>query len=160
MSEVVQLLPEPDPERDAAIFKDWRTGKKSIVALARDYDLPQSHITHILDQHLPQLTPQAQFRELRKLLHDLEELRCAYHAVATKENDPEAANVAVRTAHEIAQLRQFVGGSAHNDPIQLQQVADPQRKSSPLRMHLKLAQIAHDGKIPPEEEAEIRSFYP
>jgi hypothetical protein len=84
----------------------------------------------------------------------------AAKTVATKENDPEAANVAVRTTHEIAQLRMFVGGSAHNDPIQLQQAAEPQRRGSALRMHLKLEQIAHGGKLPAEKEAEIRAMYP
>jgi hypothetical protein len=52
MSEVVQLLPESDTERDAKIFKDWRTGKKSIVALGREHGLTQSHITAILDGFL------------------------------------------------------------------------------------------------------------
>lgn len=135
MSEVVQLLPEPEPERDEKIFKDWRTGKRTIVQLARDHGLPQSQITAILDRHLPLLTPQAQVRELRHLLHDLEELRCAYHQIAIAENDPEAANVAVRTTHEIAQLRMFVGGSAHNDPIQLQRTADPQTQTGSLEAY-------------------------
>ena len=135
MSEVVQLIPEPDDARDPAIFKAWRSGKRSISQLARDYNLPQSQITAILDRYLPSLTPQAQVRELRKLLHDLEELRCAYHEIATAENDPEAANVAVRTAHEIAQLRMFVGGSAHNDPIQLQRTADPQTQTGSLEAY-------------------------
>jgi hypothetical protein len=49
MSEAVQLLPEPEPEREK-IFKDWRTGKRTIVQLARD-------------------------AQVRELLHDLEKLR-------------------------------------------------------------------------------------
>jgi hypothetical protein len=57
MSDVVQLLPEPEAERDEKIFKDWRTGKRTIVQLARDHGLPQSQITAILDRHLPLLTP-------------------------------------------------------------------------------------------------------
>ena len=64
MSEVVQLLPKPDPERDEAIFKAWRAGKKTIQQLARDYNLPQTQITAITDQYLPLLTPRAQVREL------------------------------------------------------------------------------------------------
>ena len=59
MTEAVMLLPEPDPERDAAIFKAWRTGKKSIVSLAREYNLPQTQVTAILDQFLPSLSPPA-----------------------------------------------------------------------------------------------------
>jgi hypothetical protein len=135
MSDAVVLLPEPDPERDAAIFKAWRTGKKSITVLARDYGLPQTQITYILDQFLPSLTPPAQLRELRRLLYDLEELRAAYHGIAVEENDPEAANVAIRTTHEIAQLRMFVGGSAHNDPVQLQRAADPQTQTGSLEAY-------------------------
>jgi hypothetical protein len=126
-AEVVQLLPEPDPERDEAIFKAWRKGQ-SVQKLAHDHNLPQTHVTAIIDQHLPSLTPKAQVRELRRLLHDLEELRAEFHDVAMTEHDCEAGNVAIRTAHEIAQLRQFVGGSAHNDPIQLQRAADPQQQ--------------------------------
>ena len=34
-------------------------------------------------------------------------------------NDPDAAHVAVRAANEIAQLRMFIGGGQHSDPIQL-----------------------------------------
>jgi hypothetical protein len=34
-------------------------------------------------------------------------------------NDPDAAHVAVRAAHEIAQLRMFIGGGQHSDPIRL-----------------------------------------
>jgi hypothetical protein len=138
MNDVVVLLPEPDPDREEAIFKLWKSGKASIQKLAREHNLPQSQITAILDRHLPLLTPQAQVRELRHLLHDLEELRCAYHQIAIAENDPEAANVAVRTAHEIAQLRMFVGGSAHNDPIQLQRAADPQTQTGSVEAYEKV----------------------
>jgi hypothetical protein len=131
----VVVLPElVDEERDQAIFRTWRKGT-SIPKLSREYNLPQSHVARILDQHLPQLTPPAQVRELRKLLGDLEELRVTYHDIAVKENDPEAANVAVRTTHEIAQLRMFVGGSAHNDPIQLQRTADPQTQTGSLEAY-------------------------
>jgi hypothetical protein len=148
MSDAVVLLPEPNPERDAAIFKAWRTGKKSIVSLAREYNLPQTQVTAILDQFLPSLSPPAQLRELKRLLYDLEELRQAYHGIAVEENDPEAANVAVRTAHEIAQLRMFVGGSAHNDPIQLQRTADPQTQTGSLEAYEKV--LARLPKRPPE----------
>jgi hypothetical protein len=134
MNDVIPLLPEEDEVRDAAIFKAWRKGA-SISKLAREHNLPQSHITQILDRNLPQLTPPSQVRELRRLLHDLEELRVAYHDIATAQNDPEAANVAVRTTHEIAQLRMFVGGSAHNDPIQLQRTADPQTQTGSLEAY-------------------------
>jgi hypothetical protein len=144
---VVALLPEEDEHRDAAIFKDWRKGK-SIAKLAREHGLPQSHITQILDRHLPQLTPQAQTRELRRLLHDLEELRATYHDIAMEENDPEAAHVTVRTAHEIAQLRMFVGGSAHNDPIQLQRAADPQTQTGSVEAYEKV--LARLPKRTPE----------
>src|SRR6516162_3902833 len=148
MSDAVMLLPEPDPERDAAIFKAWRTGKKSITLLAREHGLPQSQVTAILDQFLPSLTPPAQVRELRRLLYDLDELRCTYHEIAVAENDPEAANVAVRTAHEIAQLRMFVGGSAHNDPIQLQRAADPQTQTGSVEAYEKV--LARLPKRTPE----------
>jgi len=148
MNDVVQLFPEPDEERDEAIFKAWKSGKKSIQKLAREHGLPQSQITAILDRHLPLLTPQAQVRELRHLLHDLEELRCAYHQIAIAENDPEAANVAVRTTHEIAQLRMFVGGSAHNDPIQLQRTADPQTQTGSVEAYEKV--LARLPKRTPE----------
>ena len=134
MNDVIPLLPEEDEVRDAGIFKAWRKGA-SIPKLSRDFNLSQSHITQILDRNLPQLTPPAQVRELRKLLGDLEELRVTYHDIAVKENDPEAANVAVRTAHEIAQLRMFVGGSAHSDPIQLQKTADPQTQTGSLEAY-------------------------
>jgi hypothetical protein len=135
MNDVVQLFPEPDDERDAAIFKAWKSGKRTVPQLARDYNMPQTQITAIVDRCLPLLTPQAQVRELRRLLHDLEELREAYHGIAMAENDSEAANVSIRTAHEIAQLRQFVGGSAHNDPIQLQRTADPQTQTGSLEAY-------------------------
>ena len=148
MNDVVQLFPEPDEERDEAIFKAWKSGKKSIQKLAREHGLPQTQITAILDRHLPALTPPAQARELRRLLHDLEELRAVYHGIAIGENDPEAANVAVRTTHEIAQLRMFVGGSAHNDPIQLQRTADPQTQTGSLEAYEKV--LARLPKRTPE----------
>jgi hypothetical protein len=148
MSEVVQLLPESDPERDEKIFKDWRTGKRTIVQLARDHDLPQSQVTAILDRYLPSLTPKAQLRELRRLLFDLEELREVFHDVSLTHKDPEAAHVAVRTAHEIAQLRMFVGGSAHNDPIQLQRAADPQTQTGSVEAYEKV--LARLPKRTPE----------
>jgi hypothetical protein len=99
---VVALLPEPDDARDEQIFKQWKTGKKSIPALARDYNLTQSHVGAIIDQQLPQLTPKAHVRALRHLLCDLEELRQAFHDIAMTASDSEAAHVTVRVAHEIA----------------------------------------------------------
>jgi hypothetical protein len=147
MNDVVQLFPEPDPERDEAIFKAWRKGA-SVQKLAREYNLSQSHVTAILDQCLPSLTPASQVRELRRLLHDLDGLRCAYHQIAIDENDPEAANVAVRTTHEIAQLRMFAGGSAHNDPIQLQRAADPQTQTGSVEAYEKV--LARLPKRTPE----------
>jgi hypothetical protein len=156
MSDVVVLLPEPDPERDAAIFKAWRTGKKSIANLAREYNLPQTQVTAILDQFLPALTPQAQVRELRRLLYDLEELRETYHEIAITENDPEAANVSVRTAHEIAQLRMFVGGGQHSDPIQLtQQVGPRSRESSMAAFQRGLDHLCRKPVNPPEASAPV-----
>jgi hypothetical protein len=118
--------------------------------------------SRILDQFLPSLTPPAQVRELRRLLYDLEELREVYHEIAVTENDPEAANVAVRTAHEIAQLRQFVGGSAHNDPIQLQKVADPKQRGGPARLLEALERLCKEGHASPQTQenvAKLRSSY-
>jgi hypothetical protein len=148
MSEVVVLLPEVDEGRDEAIFKDWRTGKKTVQKLAREHDLPQTQITAILDRYLPALTPPAQVRELRRLLYDLDELRCTYHEIAVATNDSEAANVAIRTSHEIATIRQFIGGSAHNDPIQLQRTADPQTQTGSLEAYEKV--LARLPKRTPE----------
>ena len=59
-----------------------------------------------------------------------------------------AANVAIRTTHEIAQLRMFVGGSAHNDPIQLQRAADPQTQTGSLEAYEKV--LARLPKRTPE----------
>jgi hypothetical protein len=150
MSDAVVLLPEPDPERDEAIFKAWRTGKKTVQKLARDHNLPQTQITAILDRYLPSLTPASQVRELRHLLYDLEELRQAYHDIAMTENDPEAANVSIRTVHEISMLRQFIGGGQHSDPIQLTRQVKP-RESSTAALQRGLAYLT--GKpINPEPD--------
>jgi hypothetical protein len=158
MSEVVQLLPEPDPERDEAIFKAWKSGKRSVLQLSRDYNLPQTQITAIIDNYLPSLTPQAQVRELRRLLFDLEELRAEYHGIAMVENDPEAANVSIRTAHEIAQLRQFVGGGQHSDPIQLTQRAGPgAREPSTAALARGLAFLCGKPVNPPEASPETQA---
>ena len=113
-------------------------------------------ITAILDRYLPALTPQAQVRELRRLLYDLEELREAYHDIAITENDPEAANVSVRTAHEIAQLRMFVGGGQHSDPIQLtQQVGPRSRESSMAALQRGLDHLCGKPVNPPEVSAPV-----
>jgi hypothetical protein len=153
MTEVVALIPEPDPERDEAIFKAWRTGKKTIPKLAREYDLPQTQVTAILDRYLPSLTPQAQVRELRRLLYDLEELREAYHGIAMGENDAEAANVAIRTTHEISQLRMFIGGGQHTDPIQLTQRAGPRaREPSTAALERGLAFLSGKPVDPPPDK--------
>ncbi len=98
-------------------------------------------------------------RELRKLLHDLEKLRCAYHGIATAENDPEAANVAVRTTHEIAQLRMFIGGGQHSDPIQLTRQANPRgQEASTAAFERGLAFLCSSGVASPETEARVREL--
>jgi hypothetical protein len=155
MTEVVALIPEPDAERDEKIFKDWRTGKKTIQKLARDYNLPQTQITAIIDQYLPSLTPVAQVRELRRLLFDLEELRANYHGIAMGENDAEAANVSIRTAHEIAQLRMFIGGGQHIDPVQLVKQIDPKHKSGPDRILEALERLAKSDVASPELQEKV-----
>jgi hypothetical protein len=150
MNDIVQLFPEADAERDEAIFKAWRKGQ-SVQKLARDYNLSQSHVTAIIDQCLPSLTPRAQVRELRRLLCDLEELREQYHGIAMAENDAEAANVSIRTAHEIAQLRQFVGGGQHIDPIQLTKQVGSSREKSTDAIVRAIASLARNH-APPEPE--------
>jgi hypothetical protein len=99
------------------------------------------------------LTPVAQVLELRRLLYDLEEL-----GDAMVENDPEAAHVAMGTAHEIAQLRMFVGGSAHNDPVQLERAVNSRSRSGPEVLHLAFERLANDGHLSPESEARVRAL--
>jgi hypothetical protein len=130
-------------------------GKKTVQKLAREHNLPQTQVTAILDQYLPSLTPAAQVRELRRLLFDLEELREAYHGIAMGENDAEAANVAIRTTHEIAQLRMFIGGGQHSDPIQLTRQANPQAESSTAALARGLAYLCGKPVNPPEASAPV-----
>jgi hypothetical protein len=130
MVDVLQLIPEPEPERDEAIFDAWRKGQKTVQKLAREHGLPETQVKVILDRYLPSLTPQAQVRELQKLLFDLDELRAEFHDVAMTEHNADAANVAIRAGHEIAQLRQFVGATAYRDPVELARASDPRAGSS------------------------------
>ena len=48
------------------------------------------------------------------------------------------------------QLRMFVGGSAYNNPIELQRAVDPRRGSSPDRLWQALEALANDHKLMPE----------
>jgi hypothetical protein len=45
-------------------------------------------------------------------------------------NDPDAAHVPVRTAHEIAQLPMFIGDGQQSDPIKLTRHVNPRAESS------------------------------
>ena len=64
--------------------------------------------------------------------HGVQRWRCRYpgRLMRRAPNDPDAAHVAVRAAHEIAQLRMFIGGGQHSDPIQLTRHANPRAESS------------------------------
>ena len=87
-------------ERELIEKRTGDTGKKGIAKLAWEHGSLQFADPAILDRFLPSLTPVAQVLELRRLLFDLEELREAYHGIAMAENDAEAADVSIRTAHE------------------------------------------------------------
>src|SRR5262249_9611879 len=146
MADVMQLLPEADPERDEAIFKQWNKQHKTIPRLAREFNLTQSHVAAIIDQQLPQLTPKAQMRALRKGIFDLEQLIDAYQDVALGEKpDADAANVAIRATHEVMQLRQFLGGGQRVDPIELERRHEAQAGKSSDRLKQMLQLLCTDG---------------
>src|SRR5215472_14225324 len=114
----------PSSERDEKIYSAWESGKKSLRALARQFETSVTEIGQAIDRCLPPFNTQTQMRAYKREIQKLEDVGTKYYANAM-EGEIESAHVYARINERYCAMQGWSSVNIRLDPYSAQVKEEP-----------------------------------